>query len=299
MERVIDPILADVQAEYGEALRAGRWWRATWVCVSGYLEFWKAVGLYTLQSGPRLRNAIAADGWSLGRMSAYSLVASVVVTILLSAPPMIGSSSRFGLTLTLLLMPQAIALSIPIAVPLGIVFGEYDTRVSARRIRGVLLLAIVGTLLAFAAMLILPIANDAYRVGIAEDLRLRGVTYSLPKGATELSLSELASRSDEYDAGGFFQNSRDLRRAYQMRLALPAATFVLSLLAVGICGTVRARGARAVAIVIAIALYWASLAVAEWSPILPPVLSVWAPNIVFAAASLIFLRPLRDPGVRP
>jgi hypothetical protein len=232
-------------------------------------------------------------------MSAYSLIAGVVVTILLSAPPMIGSSSRFGLTLTLLLMPQAIALSIPIAVPLGIVFGEYDTRVSARRIRGVLLLAIVGTLLAFAAMLILPIANDAYRVGIAEDLRLRGVTYSLPKGATELSLSELASRSDEYDAGGFFQNSRDLRRAYQMRLALPAATFVLSLLAVGICGTVRARGARAVAIVIAIALYWASLAVAEWSPILPPVLSVWAPNIVFAAASLIFLRPLRDPGVRP
>ena len=294
IERVIDPIVADVQTEYEEAMRTRRWWRATWARVSGYAAFWKAVGLYTLQSGPRsLWSGIAADGWTLGRMIAYSLIAFLGVTLLLSAPPMIPSYSRFGLTLTLLLLPQAIPLSIPIALPLGVVCGGYGTRVSARRIRGVLLLGIVATLLAFAAMLIFPVANQAYRVALAEELGLRGITkYSLPRGMNELSLSELASRTEEYDAGGLPQNARTFRRAYHMRFALPAATFVLSLFALGICGTLRGRALRVLAIVIALGLYWATLALAAGNPSLPPVVSVWAPNIVFTAISLALLQVL-------
>jgi lipopolysaccharide export LptBFGC system permease protein LptF len=226
-------------------------------------------------------------------MIACSLIAFLGVTLLLSAPSVIHSYSRFGLTLTLLLLPQAIPLSIPIALPLGIVCGGYGTRVSARRIRGVLLLGVVATLLAFAAMLILPVANQAYRVALAEKLDSRGAKYSLPRGMSELSLSELASLSEEYYSGGFSQNARKYRRAYHMRFALPAATFVLSLLALGICGTLRGRAPRVVAIVIALALYWATLAVAEWNPILPPVVSAWVPNIVFTAMSLAILKVLR------
>jgi Lipopolysaccharide export system permease LptF/LptG len=292
MERVIDPIVADVQTEYEEAMRTRGSWRAIWVCIRGYSAFWKAVGLYTLQSGPRsLWSGIAADGWTLGRMIAYSLIAFLGVTLLLSAPPMIHSYSRFGLKLTLLLLPQAIPLSIPIALPLGVVCGVYGTRVGARRIRGVLLLAVVATLLAFAAMLIVPVANQAFRVALAEELDLRGITmYSLPKGMNELSLSELASRSQEYDAGGFPQNARKFSRTYHIRFALPAATFVLSLLALGICGTLGGRAQRVAAIVIALGLYWAALALAEWTASLPPVVSVWAPNIVFTAMSLALLR---------
>jgi len=291
LERVIDPIIADIQTEHEEAVRAGRWRRAAWIRVSGYSAFWKAVGLYTLQSGPRsLWNGIAADGWTLGRMIAYSLIAFLGVTLLLSASPMIHSYSRFGLKLTLFLLPQSIPLSIPIALPLGIVCGVCGTRVGTRRIRGVLLLALVATLLAFAAMLIVPDANQAFRVALAEELGLRGITkYSLPRGMNELSLSELARESMEYDAGGFPQNARRFRRAYHMRFALPAATFVLSLLALGICGTLWRRARRVLAIVIALGLYWATLALAEWNTILPPIVSVWAPNIVFTAMSLALL----------
>jgi lipopolysaccharide export LptBFGC system permease protein LptF len=142
-------------------------------------------------------------------------------------------------------------------------------------------------------MLIVPVANEAFRVALAEELDLRGITYSLPRGMSELSLSELASRSKEYDAGEFPQNARKFRRAYHIRFALPAATFVLSLLALGICGTLRGRARRVLAIVIALGLYWATLALAERDTNLPPVVSVWAPNIVFTAISLALLKILR------
>ena len=111
---------------------------------------------------------------------------------------MAHSYSRFGLKLTLLQLPQAIPLSIPIALPLGIVCGLSGTGVNARRTRRVLLLAIVATLLAFVAMLILPVASEASRVVLAEELELRGITkYSISRGVSDLSLSELASRSKE------------------------------------------------------------------------------------------------------
>jgi lipopolysaccharide export LptBFGC system permease protein LptF len=119
---------------------------------------------------------------------------------------------------------------------------------------------------------------------------VRGAKYSLPRGMSELSLSKLASRSREYDAGGFSQNARKFRRTYHIRFALPAATFVLSLLALGICGTLRGRVRRVLAIVIAIGLYWATLALGERTASLPPVVSVWAPNIVFTAMSLALLK---------
>jgi hypothetical protein len=291
LERVVDPIVADIQTEHEEAVRAGRWWRAAWIRISGYSAFWKAVGLQTLQSGPRaLWNCIAEDGWTLGRTIAYSLVAFISFTLLLSASPMIHSYSRFGLKLTLLLLPQSIPLSIPVALPLAVVCSVYGTRLRARRIRGVLVLAIVATLLAFAAMLIVPNANQAFRVALAEELGLRGITkYSLPRGMNELSLSELARESREYDASGFPERARKVRRAYHIRFALPAATFVLSLLALGIGGTVRGRARRVLAMVIAFGLYWATLALQEWNTILPPIVSVWAPNIVFTAMSLALL----------
>jgi hypothetical protein len=282
MERLIDPIVADVQTEYEDAMRTRGWWSAAWVCVRGYFAFWRAVGLYTLQSGPRwLWSGIAADGWTLGRIMAYAVIAFFCVTLLLSAPPAIHLYPRFGLKLTLLSLPQAIPLSIPIALPLGVVCGVHGTRVGGRRTRRVLLVAVAATLLAFAAMLIVPVANEAFRVALAEELELRGRTFSLSRGMMDLSLSELASRSKEYDA----------RRAYHIRFAFPAATFVLSLLALAICATVSGRARRVLAFVIALALYWATLAVAEWNS-LPAVLSVWAPNIVFTAIAYMIGGPL-------
>lgn len=48
LEYVIDPIIADMQAEYFEALAAKRPYKAAWVRLRGYWSFAKAVGLYSL-----------------------------------------------------------------------------------------------------------------------------------------------------------------------------------------------------------------------------------------------------------
>jgi hypothetical protein len=291
MDRVIDPLVADVQAEYEEAVRTNRRWRAAWIWARGCGAFWTAVGLHTLQSGPRsLWAGRAANGWTLGRTIGYSLLACVVITLLLAAAPMVDVGVRFGVKVTLLLLPQAIALSVPIALALGIVFSVPGGRVSASSMKAVLLLAGVAALLAFGAMVILPVTNQAYRVAVAEKLDVRGITkYSLPRGINELSLPELAGRIKQYEAGGSPQTARRFARAYHLRFALPAATFVLSLLALGICGTVRHRGGRIVATVVVIGLYWAGFAFMEVTTQMPPIVSVWGPNMVVTAVALALL----------
>jgi hypothetical protein len=302
MERLIDPIVADVQTEHDEAVRGRRWWRVTWTCARGYAVFWKVVALHAVNSVPRaLWKGIAADGWALGRTMAYSLVGFIALTLLLSALPMVEFYSRIpNAPATLLLVPQAIPLSIPIALPLAIVCGMWTTRVSRRRIGGVLVLAIMATLLSFAAMLIVPDANQAWRVVVAQELGHRGVTeYSLPRGMNELSLPELAAGSLEYDAGGFPETARQFRRAYHLRFALPAATLVLSLLAVAIAGAVRGRAWRIAVMGVAFGLYWATLALGELNTNLAPSLSAWAPNVVFAAIALLLFKVLPDRCLLP
>jgi hypothetical protein len=75
MERLIDPVVADIQTEHAEAVRAGRWWRAALIRACGYVSFWKGVGLHILESVPRtLWSAVAADGAALGRIIAYASI---------------------------------------------------------------------------------------------------------------------------------------------------------------------------------------------------------------------------------
>jgi len=48
LERVIQPIIADMQAEYCKALAENRKVKATWIRFRGYVNFWKALGLHTI-----------------------------------------------------------------------------------------------------------------------------------------------------------------------------------------------------------------------------------------------------------
>ena len=215
--------------------------------INGYAAFWKAVGLQTLQSGPR---GIAADGWALGRMIAYALVAFVIVTLVLTAPPVIETYARteHWLQLALFMLPQAMVLSIAIGLSLGIVCGAHGIGRAARRIRGVLTLAAVATLLAFASMLLLPAANQAYRArggAGTRHARHHGV-FAATRRERDVLLGAGGGGSREYEAGGFPEQARQFRQTFHLRVALPAATFVLGLLALGICGAgpMAARAGR-------------------------------------------------------
>jgi hypothetical protein len=294
MDRVIDPILADIQKEYEAALRTGHRWRARATWVKGHVNFWKAIGLHTFEAAPRtLANAVVADGWALGRTIASAVMACIGITLLLSAAPMVESYSRFPrLKPTLLLLPQAIVLSIPIALSLAIVWTADRMRAGAARIRRVLATATVATVLAFFAMAMLPLANDAWQIALAEAVPSREITLSV-KGMNEMSFSELASAIKANEASGSLTRAALLRRAYHMRAALPAATLVLSLLALSICAVTRARSLRVVALLISFGAYYMILALTESGPVLamlPAAVSVWSANAVLAAVSLFLLR---------
>ena len=43
MEYLIDPAIADMQAEYEDASRRGLTWRKRWICLRGYLSFFAMI----------------------------------------------------------------------------------------------------------------------------------------------------------------------------------------------------------------------------------------------------------------
>ena len=45
MERLIDPVIADLQCEHGDAIRRGQIWQGHRALVNGYMAFWKVVAI--------------------------------------------------------------------------------------------------------------------------------------------------------------------------------------------------------------------------------------------------------------
>jgi hypothetical protein len=302
MERVVDPIVADIQAEHDAARRTGRRRRAAIVRISGYIAFWKAMALQLLASSSgSVWRWIAADEREVGRMIGCSLAVFFCVTLLLCAWPISGfySQTHAALKLTVLLLPQAIPLSIPIALLMGVAWSVPADRVTAASLRRVLTLGLVATMAAFTVMQLVPIANQAFRVTLVEELEEAGVTHhAVPRGPSELSLGELASRAAADDASGLAKSARTLRWTYHLRLAISVAAPVLGLVGLGICRVWRGRTPRILSIVVVIGLYWGCLALGERNPTLPAAAVAWAPNLVLSALALTLLTVVRDDDVQ-
>ena len=198
MERVIDPVLADIQTEHEESHRKGDRWRTIAVWVDGYVAFWAAITLHVLHAAPAsLRKRLCADDSALGRMIAFSAGLSGAVTLFLVGRPFaVHSQAEWGLSLPLFLLPQAIPLGLTIAVPAGIVWTAPGNQTTARAFRNVMVIGVGAALLSFVAVQAAPFANRSFRTAVADRLEQHGITgHSVPRGPSELSLSELAMRA--------------------------------------------------------------------------------------------------------
>ena len=122
MERLVEPIVADLQAEYDTAAAQGDW-RARWLVWRGYGAFWKALGLHCIMSTFQPSRSDSND--SMRRVAAFSIGALAIMTALLVVPPMLDFKWDGGplekLRLILLLVPQALPLSIPMGICVGVV----------------------------------------------------------------------------------------------------------------------------------------------------------------------------------
>ena len=92
MERVVDPMLADLQREYAEAIRRGRVWRSRWILLTGHVVFLKTIAVCGGKTA--LRQWTIDDRSAMSRTLAVSLAATAAGTILLTVPPLLRALVR-------------------------------------------------------------------------------------------------------------------------------------------------------------------------------------------------------------
>jgi hypothetical protein len=311
MERLIDPVIADLQCEYAAAQTRGQVWRGRWIRLAGYVAFWKVFGMHTAaRTVPAARNWLAADDRAIGRALGGVTVVATVVTAVLMLPPlrMLIKTARDGraylhltggelVWLLLYSIPQALTIGIVIGVPFGILWGLRG-RVLSSRSRGVVAaLATAGALTVwFSQNTVMPAANQAFRQLIANR---RGVTNRsiLARGANELSLWELSERIEAAKRGGRAADAGSLLQSFYMRWVISVAPLVLGLFAIAVYaadGTGwKSMAIGATATIAYITFYTAISLSGYWSAAsrVPPFALAWIPNVGVVLLTIkLFLR---------
>ena len=289
MERVVDPIVADMQCEHGEALAGGSRRRARLGLVRSYVGLGSALTRLVTRylCDPRISN----PGSEVARAWMVSLLALIFFTGALVIPALTqwswsGPDAGFRAVLSLTLVPQALPLSIPVAMCVGVLWAARGSVANWTRLCTVLVIATMCTATVWVVLeWSMPQANQRFRELVAE--RINGRVVTIQPGLGELGLSRLGQRSDPAAV-----------RHYHRRWALCFATLPLCLFALGLAGYVR-RGASAVALSIALSFcYLAVMSMFERTPtgsFMPVFLQAWMPNFLFLlVASALLVR--RAPG---
>jgi hypothetical protein len=303
MTHLIDPIVADLQHEHAEALREGAAWRGRRVRLASSFALIKV--LILVQGGHVIEDLrqLATNESVLARGVRYSLIAMAVATAALVLPPLL-ELWRVDPMLALYVVPQALPLSIPFGLIVGIPIA-FGGRVIPRRLAvHLLMLGAVCSVLTFVMFgWIVPSSNYAYQVRAAA-VAPRAVTldgahpFEPLKGPHELTLPEFRDMYVRVTSTGIATGLPDagwkdlpsLWFDYHLRWSLPCASLVFVLTALA-----AARHRRAVRITVSLAaaaayacLFWLFASSNALSVASPGVLA-WLPNILVAGAALAWM----------
>ena len=302
MERLVDPVIGDLQAEYADAIRDGRTGRRWGALIVGYVAFAKVFLLCVLYGATHAwRDWNTDDQRNLRRVLWRSGLITLAVAILFEMPDLlrlpqsvkISPDSRVS-ALIAYLIPAALGASVPVGVFLGTALG-LNGRAPTRRLRSaVLLVAVAISAVSFVNLAwVIPAANQSYREEI--------IGGSVPKGERELSLIELRRAAEElrrWDAAHpEVGRERALERAqrasfaYHQRLALAGAPLTFTVLAI-VLATRRRLGQRAMALAMCIAaasIIFVLMLGASLSKggLVPPAIGAWLTHIVAVSAMVV------------
>jgi hypothetical protein len=286
MERVVDPLVADLQMECTEAIRHGRVWRSRRVFIVWHLIFLKTMVLCAGEEVMRsLRNWAVDDQSAMSRTLGFSVAAITAATAVFVIPPLFNE--RFALLGPRLLVystPQALPLAVPVGFTLGILLGLRG-RIVSRRLRcAVLTVAIVCSIASFTALAwILPAVNVAFQ---------RDIFGGIPTmGVNELTLGELRQEIESYRRSGLWDTY--LLVSYHMRWALSCATLVLAIFALSVTRRIVAGWTVALAAFGACFSYYCLMWVGRAAALqqtLPAFAGAWLPNLAFVVVSIALLR---------
>jgi hypothetical protein len=284
MERLIDPVIADLQCEHADAVVHRRVWHARWIRMAGYVAFWKvaAIGIGRVSTGA----LITPQDATIGRTIRFSGIATTVLTLVFMWPPVWTSFSHPGhrVAIFLALVPQAMSVALPMGIVFGVLCGLRGRVATTRVHRTIVGLTIVSSLVMIGIVgWVLPASNQVFREIAAG--------RAVARGMNELTLAELSS---EQALGRRWVLGGTARRAFEFhfRLALGCAPLALGLFALGVA-TARRRASRIPTIgVIALAscfgYYWLLyVARQDVSVRAPAIVAAWVPNVVFLACGLL------------
>lgn len=285
MERLIDPVIADLQCEHSDAVRRGQAWRARLALLNGYLAFWKVVAIGIGAASTRALTA-RHDG-AVGRIVRFSGLATAMIVGIMVWPPLrLMSYPASGKTALLIvyLLPQALALALPMGLVFGVMCGLRG-RVPTRRSQRAITLLMLATCLAALVIdgWIVPAGNQAFR-----ELSFGG---RIVRGVNELTLGELWQSARERFVIPTITNRRVFE--FHFRLAAAFAPLALGLFSLAVA-TARRRASRIPAIgalaVVSCFAYYTLLYFARFSEIITPMVAAWGPNLVFLAVALLLRR---------
>ena len=300
IERVIDPVLTDIEIESRTAMAAGQRWRSRWIRIAGCFALVKVVALCAYDRAAH--DWRADDRRTLARTGVISAIAFAVSALLLISP----FARRTQAHLLLYVIPQALPIAIPTGIAWGILCG-LGGRVAPFRVKAVILvLALACSAGSLATTLwIMPAANQAYRVALFEQLRPQGKIATLAPGPAEMPMGELRKKLDALTLSGQTRAARNTAFTYYIRWSLPAAPLALALFAIALTSRVSFRRWVLAAVACGACLtYYLFTFIADTATRgteLPVVAVVWLPNLAFIAAATALMaaaaRPRRDtPG---
>jgi len=293
MERLVDPTLADLQAEYENAAGRTRKWERRWILVLGHIALIRVMAVHGgMRAVGFLRCSTADDRRALRRTVGASAAITSVGTVVLMVPFLkYLSRGRSGsVELALYLIPQALPVSIPVGLTFGILWGLGKVAGSPRSRTLIVLLATLASVASFTTLAwVGPIANQAFRVSM--------IGHPVPKGVNELTLGELRRLLEpgtvEQRPFAAPANLRSLALTYHSRAALAGAPLVLALFALAL--TRRRQYGRIVPLLAGCLAIWGYYVVMYSARrlgldhIVSVSAAAWAPNVVLSIVSVALI----------
>ena len=289
MERLVDPILSDMQVESDRP----RW--------RGYVALAGALALDGLHATRRVcANVWAEDGLAAASAAGFSvgaaLLLSIVMTLSTLADLRLGTHAPW-LALMALLLPQASGITLPAGLLFGLPMALKRRPPSRRDLGRTAAVALCFTAAAFALIAwIVPESNQGFRVLVSGRPQIRG-----PNELSFAAISDQIRTLSTFHGGEMLV--RQLALIYHVRIALACSALPLGLLSLGLWGT-RAgrRHSIQLGVVVAVAYLWLAFwlnGVFKQSSVVPVVLLAWTPNIVVSAVALALLTRQREPITAP
>ncbi len=294
LARIVDPTLADMRVESN---------RPAWL---GYLALVRALAAHGVMSLPdRASRVWRDDDRAMPRLAALSLTAAFVTALPFVLMPMLGPA-RMALVgpidgmiprsartaeMFLLLLPQAMALTLPAALLVGVPIALRGRSITPRiRRRGIALLVLFAIATGIVIDRIMPTTNQTYRVLVSGQ--------PVPRGPNETAFAGLRRQIAALKGfHGSDEHVRFLEYRIHLRMALIAAPLPLGLLALALTGTRFGRRRPWLVAVVGLAGYLLMLFPLDLAArtliqrtALPPALLAWFPMIVIALLALTIQR---------